>query len=80
MAHEMTKPSNDERDVIDEAPGHRVKNRHHFKSGGAWFWVWECTCGASSALHPSRDGANESYLAHRDGSKLAELLPEGAAR
>lgn len=44
---------------------HRVKLATTIKRRRATFYVWECICGASSALHTSQGLANESYRAHK---------------
>lgn len=49
----------------DQPPTHRVKLATTVKRGKATFYVWECICGASSALHTAESAANESYKAHK---------------
>lgn len=44
---------------------HRVKLATTVKRGKATFYVWECTCGTSSALHESQGRANEVYVEHK---------------
>lgn len=45
---------------------HKVKKGYEVRSGKATFYVWECICGASSALHQTQSAANESYQRHKD--------------
>lgn len=48
---------------------HRVKLATTVKRGKATFYVWECECGFSSALHESQGVANAAYLAHKGVEK-----------
>jgi hypothetical protein len=47
---------------------HRVKIAYQVKRGRAKLYVWECICGASSALHTSKGLANASYLEHKENA------------
>lgn len=59
-----------------EAPQHKVK--HAIKC--QHFFVVECRCGWSSALHDTASAANDAYATHKRGLQSADHLPAFAAQ
>ena len=57
---------------MEQQQRHRVTNAYVVHSGRARFFLWDCACGHSSALHLSASAANDAYRQHKQ-------LQDGAA-
>ena len=46
---------------------HKVKRTYVLERPASVWFVWECWCGASSALHQNESDANAAYERHKRG-------------